>query len=128
MKRRNFIMITSAGIAALAIPTLVYSLREGPIDVIMFQPQSLAKIWDTDTMNTIGLNYMLKVPKENRQRTLVKRISEKAAGEAGNLITTLEEQIKNDFISGNTIMIDGWILSVTEARQCALFSLTLQKS
>ncbi len=128
MKRRNFILLTSAGVAALAIPTLVYSLHENPIDPLLFQPQSLANIWDTDTMNTIGLNYMLKVPKENRERILVKRLMGKSAGESANLATTLEQQIQKDFITGNTVMVDGWILSVTEARQCALFSLTLQKT
>jgi hypothetical protein len=52
----------------------------------------------------------------------------KSAGKAANLATTLDQQIKNDFITGNMVMVDGWILSVTEARQCALFSLTLQKT
>ena len=128
MKRRNFILLTSAGVAALAIPTLVYSLHKNAIDPLLSQPQSLANIWDTDTMNTIGLNYMLKVPKENRERILVKRLMGKSAGESANLATTLEQQIQKDFITGNTVMVDGWILSVTEARQCALFSLTLQKT
>ncbi len=128
MKRRNFILLTSAGVAALAIPTLVYSLHKNAIDPLLSQPQSLANIWDTDTMNTIGLNYMLKVPKENRERILVKRLIGKSAGESANLATTLEQQIQKDFITGNTVMVDGWILSVTEARQCALFSLTLQKT
>ena len=38
-------------------------------------------------------------------------------------IAALKKGIKNDFEIGNTVMIDGWILSVTEARQCALFSI-----
>jgi hypothetical protein len=128
MKRRSFILVASAGIAVLAVPTLVYSFHENAIDARLFQPQSLAKIWDTDTMNTIGLNYMLKVPRENRERILVKRLVGKSKSEEANLATSLEQQIRNDFVTGNTVMVDGWILSVTEARQCALFSLTLQKS
>ena len=128
MKRRNFILLASAGIAALAVPTLVYSLHESPIDALLLQPQSLANIWDTDTMNTIGLNYMLKVPKENRERILVRRLMGKSSSESENLSTRLEKQVSNDFIKGNVVMVDGWILSLTEARQCALFSLTLQKT
>jgi hypothetical protein len=128
MKRRSFILIASAGVAAIAIPTLVFSLHENTMDAQLFQPLSLAKIWDTETMNTIGLNYMLKVPKESRERILIKRLMGKSKNDPANLAATLEQQIKNDFISGNTVMVDGWILSVTEARQCALFSLTLQKS
>jgi hypothetical protein len=33
------------------------------------------------------------------------------------------ERIRRDFERGDTVVVDGWILSVTEARQCALFSL-----
>jgi hypothetical protein len=128
MNRRNFVLLTSAGVAALAIPTLVYTMHKNPVDELLFQPQSLAKIWDTDTMNIIGLNYMLKVPKENRERILVKRLMGKSGSESENLAARLEKQIINDFTTGNMVMVDGWILSVTEARQCALFSLTLQKT
>lgn len=35
----------------------------------------------------------------------------------------LGNRIKNDFEKGNTVEINGWILSVTEARQCAYLSL-----
>ena len=31
--------------------------------------------------------------------------------------------VRADFEHGRTVVVDGWILSVTEARQCALFSL-----
>jgi hypothetical protein len=128
MNRRGFIIIASAGVAALAIPALVYSLHESPVDAKLFRPQSLGQIWDTDTMNIVGLNYMLKVPKENRERILVKRLTGKFKKDTVDLAVKLDQQIKEDFISGNTVMVDGWILSVTEARQCALFSFTLQKS
>jgi len=35
-----------------------------------------------------------------------------------------DAQIRGDFAAGRTVVIDGWVLSVTEARQAALFSLT----
>ena len=31
--------------------------------------------------------------------------------------------VQNDFIKGDIVVIKGWVLSVTEARQCALLSL-----
>ena len=31
--------------------------------------------------------------------------------------------VRDDFARGRTVVIQGWVLSVTEARQCALFSL-----
>ena len=50
---------------------------------------------------------MLKVPKERREHVLVKRLMGKSNGKAGNPATTLEQRIKEDFISGNTVMVDG---------------------
>jgi len=35
----------------------------------------------------------------------------------------VNEQVQLDFARGRTVMLNGWVLSVTEARQCALFSL-----
>jgi hypothetical protein len=35
----------------------------------------------------------------------------------------LEERIRNDFIHGDTVAVDSWLLSITEARLCALVSL-----
>jgi hypothetical protein len=35
----------------------------------------------------------------------------------------MSDLVRGDFAHGRTVIVDGWILSVTEARQCALFSL-----
>jgi len=36
----------------------------------------------------------------------------------------LAKKIQQDFQQDKTVVVDGWVLSRTEARQCALFSLT----
>ena len=33
------------------------------------------------------------------------------------------DQVRDDFANGRTVLVNGWVLAVTEARQCALFSL-----
>ncbi|NUQ20107.1 MAG: hypothetical protein HOQ09_04020 [Gemmatimonadaceae bacterium] len=33
------------------------------------------------------------------------------------------ELVRDDFAHGRTVVVDGWVLAVTEARQCALYSL-----
>jgi hypothetical protein len=38
-------------------------------------------------------------------------------------IGSIDDQIRDDFTAGRTVVVDGWVLSVTEARQAALFSL-----
>ncbi len=36
----------------------------------------------------------------------------------------MSEKVQADFDNGETVVVRGWVLSRTEARQCALFSLT----
>jgi hypothetical protein len=36
---------------------------------------------------------------------------------------SIDDTVHEDFAAGRTVVVDGWVLSVTEARQCALFSL-----
>jgi hypothetical protein len=36
---------------------------------------------------------------------------------------SIDDTVHEDFASGRTVVVDGWVLAVTEARQCALFSL-----
>jgi nitrogen fixation protein len=38
----------------------------------------------------------------------------------------LEEKIRDDYAGGRIVIIKGWVLSITEARQSALYSLGLQ--
>lgn len=120
MKRRDFLFIATTGIAAVTIP--YYYLNDVEYNSALAKPQLLSNIWDTQTINAIGNKYRLQVPDEKNERTLVKLLSSEISSDTMQLEKSLEEKIKKDFESGNTIMIDGWILSVTEARQCALFS------
>jgi hypothetical protein len=39
------------------------------------------------------------------------------------LILTLQQQIRQDYIEERVVKLQGWILSVTEARLCALTAL-----
>jgi hypothetical protein len=124
MKRRDFILLATTGIAAVAVP--YYYLSDVEYDRSLAEPQPLALIWDTETITKIGDNYRLQVPDEKSERTLVKLLSEDISPD-GEVSKLLEQKIKKDFETGNTVMVDGWILSVTEARQCALFSTTKTK-
>ena len=36
----------------------------------------------------------------------------------------MQQKVRADFENGETLVIQGWVLSQTEARQCALYSLT----
>ena len=124
MKRRNFLLLAATGIAALAIPTAYYFRGNGIYDRLLAQPQFLSLIWDAGTINETGIKYKDQFPGETNVRTLVRQLSAETSGVDDALALTIAQNIKKDFVTGNTIMVDGWILSKTEARQCALFSTT----
>jgi len=42
-------------------------------------------------------------------------------------VENMQQKVTEDYESKEIVMIDGWLLSVTEARQCALFSLLQTK-
>ncbi|MDH5368225.1 MAG: hypothetical protein OEW67_14675 [Cyclobacteriaceae bacterium] len=123
MKRREFI-IGAASIAAISIPSVYYYFNLGDADYnpLIAEPQSLSLIWDTETITSIGSKYLQQYPDENNKQTLVKKIVKNISGSDEVVIQKLNKQIKKDFEIGNTVLIDGWILSKTEARQCALLT------
>jgi hypothetical protein len=46
------------------------------------------------------------------------------ANEAAELAMNIEKNAEMDFKSGHVILINGWVISETEARQCALLFLS----
>jgi hypothetical protein len=113
MKRRDFVLSAIAGIGVVSISTY-YFLSDVEYDAILAHPHSLSLIWDTQTINSIGNQYRTNTPDESSASSLVKLL------QPG--ISNLDEVIEHDFETGKTVIVDGWVLSITEARQCALAS------
>lgn len=127
MKRRKFILLTGFGVSVIAIPTWYYTFNTPDYDPIIAEPEWLSHIWDGTTIGEIGETYRKQFSDESSERKLVKLLSEYVSTETTTTIDVLRQQIADDYRKGNTVMVDGWILSRTEARQCALFSLTQSK-
>ena len=68
-----------------------------------------------ETVREIGQSYRALVPEESDTTTL------EAALRAAR--STTENPVRADFEAGRVIVVRDWVLSRTEARQCALFSL-----
>jgi hypothetical protein len=96
-------------------------------DPIIAEPQALSLIWDTDNIIKIGEIFRKKFPEDMSERKLVKLILSNMTLDKNAPVKSLQEKIEQDYTSGTIVMIDGWLLSVTEARQCALFSLISPK-
>ncbi len=131
MLRRTFVELTSIALVGSIVPLASCSASPSRLERILSLPSALAAINDPETIVALGESYRTTVPDESTSEKLIDKLlldvednviaqdTDDAA-----LIELLEEKVKSDFDQGETIILDGWILSKTEARQCALFSLT----
>ena len=93
-------------------------------------PISLSKIKSLVEIRKLGDSYRELVQSEARRKTLINILSEKNNGQNINKFSNrliiedfLKQKIKEDFSTDNIIIVNGWVLSKTEAQQCALFSI-----
>jgi hypothetical protein len=79
----------------------------------------------------LGRAYLATAPREGSATVLAERIAASLpAGHAAirtaddsQLESLLAQQLREDFMAGDTVTVDGWIISKTEARLCALAAL-----
>ena len=84
-----------------------------------------------ESAKVIGRKYLLHVPKEANVDLLVNllcsfqqaRYAELAQADRGKLRELLLYQQRQDFEHGHIVKVQGWILSETEVRLCALAAL-----
>jgi hypothetical protein len=126
MKRRNFVLLVSVGIAAAAIPAAKYFFYAIPdYDKKLSYPHLLSQIMDEKTIMGMGAKYREQFPEESSERVLARTLF----GDSDNLSQDkLEAMVRADFSEGRTVVIEGWVLSKTEARQCALHYLLNRKN
>ena len=106
MNRRTFILSTTAGLTGV----LLYGCGNSDNN------SNLYRVWDEEAIVGLGNKYMTAVPEEAD--------ATKLNGRLDGVGPDIETKLKEDFIAGRTVQLDGWIISVTEARQCALVSLS----
>jgi hypothetical protein len=122
MDRRSFIRV--AGVTAVAISTSDCGV--GGVDARSLARPGLLVALGDGPVRAIGARYRAMSPAEqdvgalrhaiNGSRPLTARIF-------GARSPGIEELVRDDFARGRTVVVEGWLLSVTEARQCALYSL-----
>jgi hypothetical protein len=123
LDRRRFLQLSALSVvssfADVACDRGEHSLASAPD-----RPQLLS-VLGPDRVREIGSHYRGATPGENTADALRAAIS-KSRGFHIPLLgnESLDDQIEDDFEEGRTVVVDGWVLSVTEARQAALFSLT----
>ena len=124
MKRRNFVLFSALGLTAVSIPTLSCSYGKVEYDPALAEPILLSTLWNTETIAGIGIGYREQSSGENSKRALVNHLYEGVERNPETLPSSINQKVIKDFEKDETVVIDGWVLSATEARQCALLSLT----
>lgn len=87
---------------------------------------ALLTVLGTEQVRAIGRSYREMVPAESDSdalRSAILDARERAGWGRSATSTSLDRSVRADFEQGRTVVVNGWILSVTEARQCALHSL-----
>ncbi len=127
MERRQFTLIAMSGAVTVAIPMVLYGCSDTQYDRTLAKPILLSDIWDHQAISRIGKLYQEQYPGENTERKLVKLLSVGKSKDKNDFPESITSRIKEDYKTGKIVTLDGWILSVTEGRQCALFSLIQPK-
>jgi len=122
LDRRRFLQLSALGIVATVADSACASSDRA--DTPPDRPQLLAML-GPERVRQLGAHYRASTPNENSTETL------RAALSSGHRLrvpfiksASLDDRIRGDFAAGRTVVVDGWVLAVTEARQAALFSLT----
>jgi len=127
MKRRQFLQITAIGTVGLSLPGTSWLSGQPSRWQAFAYPELLTLLDNKQRVREIGSVYRCVFPKENAPETLMAAImSDSGISEdlADSMLRArLDQQIRNDFAQGHTVQLKGWILSVNEARQCALYSM-----
>jgi hypothetical protein len=129
--RRQFLGLAGAGMAAGMAAGLAAACEAGAgaggddTPDALARPALLAAL-GTETVRAIGARYRAMVAAERDPEALRAAILDArpwAARRRAAAPPSVAALVRSDFARGRTVAVDGWILSATEARQCALYSL-----
>lgn len=127
MNRRQFVRQAAHGVSGLATAALVAGCAAAPAPDASGQlPHHLRGVLGDEAVRRIGHAYLAQTPRERDSSALLAALT--ATARRGRWLpwsapTPDGTLIAADFEAGDTTIVDGWMLSVREARQCALFAL-----
>lgn len=123
LDRRRFLKITAAGmVVSLSSEACA---RDSPEHTRELAQPALLEMLGPERVREIGAKYRAAFPNENTSAALRAAISDSRYEFAWLWRQSVERQIRDDFAAGRTVLVNGWVLSETEARQCALYSLSV---
>jgi hypothetical protein len=123
VNRKSFLFLS--GLAGVAVIGGGYCLclKSFNYKEVLAIPETLSGFCDSQLILAMGLEYLSSVPEENDSKIIIQALGVSLYSRSETLKYNLMEQIKQDFESQHTKVLGGWVVSLTEARQCALFAL-----
>lgn len=129
MNRRDFLFYATAGGAALSLPAVALARPRSRPHTPLAHPRTIRAIGQEPLIRRLGRAYRTHRPEEDDPGVLASAIQSEDPVSASNRRAgsdrdaQIDQCIQRDFEVGRTVQLEGWILSMTEARQCALYSL-----
>jgi hypothetical protein len=129
MNRRSFVVLSGLFLLGILIPFIQWIKSKAGKKGTLSQPKLLSLLCNYSTIIMLGNEYLKLKPREHGRDDLVNQIvnmpnvSQQDVQNSTEVEIQIEKQIRGDFESNRVIVLKGWVLSVTEARQCALFSI-----
>jgi len=130
MNRRLFISLSGLGITAIGVSftgLLDFDLSR---ESFCAKPDFLSRLSNDEALRSVGKEFLKLYPAEGSSAGLMTELyggplktDVLPRKDVRSIQKRLKNLIRNDFITGKTLILNGWVLSLTEARQCALFAI-----
>ncbi len=128
VNRRTLLRVAGAGTGAaiLAGAGLGFACRSRPESTAQRMTWAFG---DRSYARSIGAKYLADRPSEGSVTLLTSLIEARIPRQAvvtcpATAVSVTSRVARDDFVAGRTVWVDGWLLSATEARLCALATLS----
>lgn len=121
MQRRTFIYLSAYTALALSLP-----LADGcasRTENALSRPLLFSELADKKTITEAGIAYRKQFPQEDDNTILRNLLVGSGQQDPRAIQNDLDRHVLQDFKNSKTVTAAGWVLALTEARQCALYSI-----
>ena len=131
MKRKDFIVTATAAAVAVTLTPLLLTKCSGKKHYDpLIMPDMLSQFCSEQMIREIGYMYRKQSPGESTKEKLTELLLSDDAGKKINatdkeaVLELIDKKVQSEFVAYRILVLNGWVITRTEARQCALFSLS----
>ena len=118
MKRRKLLQLLAAFLATGTLPAAINGSRS-PLTALDYYEQ---RFGDSEAVSILGRRYLEKYPATTN--TLMKQAGLNTMTDQKESLKTFAQQRRQDFLAGDIIKLNGWVLARAECALCALVALS----